>query len=72
MIIEIELLTIIVLLFLFLDSWNNFLQQGETEIKTGLQKAIKNLTDESKVLSWEEPKDQTEEASKEVLKRITK
>jgi hypothetical protein len=72
MIIEIELLILIVLLFFFLDSWKNFLEHGEREAKGGLLKVIKNLTDESKVMTWEQPKDQTEEASNELLKRITK
>lgn len=72
MIIEIELLVVIVLLYFLLDSWNSFLKNETRETKDEVIKMVWNATDHAKVLSWEEPKDKTEETSEETLKKIIK
>jgi len=79
MIIEIELFIIILLLSLiclffqsFREAWNNFITSEEKELEGGFKKIVRNMTDKSKVLKWEEPKDETKQASEEVLKKIIK
>jgi hypothetical protein len=72
MIIEIELFIVIVMLYFFLDSWNSFLKNETRETKDEVIKMVRNATDHTKVMSWEEPKDETEKASEEVLNKIIK
>jgi hypothetical protein len=72
MIIELELLAIIIMLWLAFDFWKNFISEEGIKAKDEITRMVRDATNNSKVLSWEEPKDETVKTSEETLKRIIK
>lgn len=72
MIIEFELLAIIIMLWLAFDFWKNFISEEGIKAKDEITRMVRDATNNSKVLSWEEPKDETVKTSEETLKRIIK